>query len=87
MCEGNPTHLSIDHVGHHHDLIALRVWELQRQFGRLYVEGQNNGVLKRRRTDALLSHNKRAILCCTMINKARRTGRSTRSSLRTISGG
>lgn len=46
MFDGNTTHLSIDHVGDHHNLIGFCVWEFQRQFGRLYVESQNNGVLK-----------------------------------------
>lgn len=54
MCEGNTTHLSINHVGNHHNLIGLCVWELQWQFGGLYVVSQNNRVLKRTRNNVLL---------------------------------
>lgn len=38
-------HLSVDHVRDHHDLVALCVGKLQREFGGLYVKRQNNRVL------------------------------------------
>lgn len=42
----NKTHLSIYHVGDHHDLVTLCVWEFQWKFGGLNVKSQNNRVLK-----------------------------------------
>lgn len=42
------THLSVDHVRDHHDLVALGVGKLQREFGGLDVKCQNNRVLQRK---------------------------------------
>lgn len=39
------THLPIDHVRDHHDLVGLCIWKLQRQFGGLNVKGQNYRIL------------------------------------------
>ena len=35
-------HLSIHHVGYHHDTVSSRVWELQRQLSSLYVKCAHN---------------------------------------------
>jgi hypothetical protein len=47
----NSTHLTINHVRNHHDLIRLVVWELERRLGRLDIEGHDDGLGS---TDSLL---------------------------------
>nr|CAD7194481.1 unnamed protein product [Timema douglasi] len=39
-----PTHLSINHVGNHHNLIRVCIGKLKRQLCGLYIERQHNGV-------------------------------------------
>nr|CAD7393132.1 unnamed protein product [Timema cristinae] len=39
-----PTHLSINHVGNHHNLIRVSIGKLERQLCGLYIERQHNGV-------------------------------------------
>lgn len=55
--KGYTAHLSVNHVRDHHNLVAFRVWKFQRKFGGLYVESQNNRILKNKKQSIELPPN------------------------------